>query len=324
MSCVIQHSILMVSYNQELYIEQALQSVLDQTESPYEVILVDDSSTDNTWVVVEKMLPKFDGRLRAIRNECNLGLSNNLAKLKKLFTGNVISLCAGDDYFNPRTVELVNEGFRSLESDPALTKMLVVTNSQILWPDGHLTLWNNYIERNQGLIKTRLRGSLSYRGVGLSQALYLGVRNEAEIRNDLPGAGLLADFVKGFEEVTSVEKVLYVDYTAAVYRYGVGITSITDRKVIAQQKLAALNYVANYYNNLFDHSDRRYIKLITMQEYIYRDGLSFLRLLSYTYLLILNIGNFGYNNPIFKSLGCILPGSIFSKVKYITQRVLHK
>lgn len=321
---IVKHSVLMVSFNHEPYIEEALQSILNQTVPPFEVVLVDDASTDGTWSIVEKFAPRFGPRMRAFRNESNIGLSQNIAKVKSLFKGNVISWCSGDDMLNSRTIELVNQAYEASGANPEDEKMLVVTNSEILWPDGHLTLWNNLIERDLGLIKTRLRGSLSCRSVGLSKSLFLSVRSEAEILNELPDCGLLADFIKGFEEIISASKVMYIDYAAGVYRYGVGVNSTAARKDIAIQKISALNHVIEKYGIKFDKSDFLYIELVVAQENIYIHGLDLRRFFYFLYLLIRNINNFGNNNPLYKSMGCLVPRGLFVPLKKLVRRFCHK
>ena len=53
-------SIVIPMYNSEKYIGECLDSILAQTLTDYEVIVVDDCSTDNSRAVVQSYLPKFD------------------------------------------------------------------------------------------------------------------------------------------------------------------------------------------------------------------------------------------------------------------------
>ena len=46
---MIKHSILMLTYNQENYIETAINSIINQSEEVYELIILDDCSSDNTF-----------------------------------------------------------------------------------------------------------------------------------------------------------------------------------------------------------------------------------------------------------------------------------
>jgi len=85
-------------YNGEKYIEQAVKSILRQTFSDWELLIVNDASTDGT----EKILAKFtDPRIKIIKNERNLGsvVSRNLAFEKSL--GEYIAILDADDIAMP-------------------------------------------------------------------------------------------------------------------------------------------------------------------------------------------------------------------------------
>ena len=60
-------SVITAMYNAEKYVAQCLESLLAQTFQDFEVIVVDDFSTDNSCAIVESFIPKFDGKLKLIR-----------------------------------------------------------------------------------------------------------------------------------------------------------------------------------------------------------------------------------------------------------------
>ena len=66
-------SIIIPMYNTEKYITQCLESVAGQTFKDYEVIVIDDCSTDNSVAVVEKLSSAFDGRLQLLKLKKNNG-----------------------------------------------------------------------------------------------------------------------------------------------------------------------------------------------------------------------------------------------------------
>ena len=76
-------SIIIPLYNAEKYIAECLESVLAQTFKNFEVIIVDDCSTDNSCTIVESYIPKFSGRLKLYHMEKNSG-SGALARNKGL------------------------------------------------------------------------------------------------------------------------------------------------------------------------------------------------------------------------------------------------
>lgn len=91
-------SVVMVTYNHEKYIEQAIESVLMQ-EGNFEIELLigNDKSPDNT----EKILKKYENssRIKIFNREKNLGATSNLWDLFRKAKGKYIALLEGDDYW---------------------------------------------------------------------------------------------------------------------------------------------------------------------------------------------------------------------------------
>lgn len=88
-----QISIIIPMYNTEEYVGECLHSLLVQTFQDFEVIVVDDCSTDDSVNVVKGYRPKFKGRLRIIESEENFGgpaVPRNIGM--KYATGNYIFL----------------------------------------------------------------------------------------------------------------------------------------------------------------------------------------------------------------------------------------
>ena len=66
-------SIIIPLYNAERYVGECLDSILAQTFQDFELIVVDDCSTDNSVALVESYAPKFDGRLHIVNMDKNTG-----------------------------------------------------------------------------------------------------------------------------------------------------------------------------------------------------------------------------------------------------------
>ena len=87
-------SVIIPLFNAERFIRQCLISVLASKFTDYEVIVVDDCSTDNSVAEVEKLLPHFDGRLKILSTEKKFGRSRHSAKCRhKKFCGQVRYIC---------------------------------------------------------------------------------------------------------------------------------------------------------------------------------------------------------------------------------------
>src|SRR5437016_4959476 len=66
-------SVIMALYNEERFVAQAIQSVLDQTYTNFELVVVDDKSTDHSLEIARGY--ESDGRVRIITNSENKGVS---------------------------------------------------------------------------------------------------------------------------------------------------------------------------------------------------------------------------------------------------------
>ncbi len=99
-------SVIIPLYNTEKYIGECLDSLLAQTFKNYEVIVVDDCSTDNSAAIVETYIPKFGGRLKLSRTDSNTG-SGAMPRNKgmMLSRGEYIFFMDADDLFTQTALE---------------------------------------------------------------------------------------------------------------------------------------------------------------------------------------------------------------------------
>ncbi len=90
-------SIITITYNRAHLIGQTIQSVLDQTYQNYELIIIDDGSTDNTNEVVATYINKAPEQIRYIKSQ-KLGIPSKLRNIGlKNATGEIISILDSDD-----------------------------------------------------------------------------------------------------------------------------------------------------------------------------------------------------------------------------------
>lgn len=122
-------SVVMTVYNQEAYVSEAIASILEQTYPWYEMIIIDDGSTDNSLAVL-KQYAKKDGRIHIISRE-NKGLAESLNEGIKNATGNYIARMDADDYSYPTRFE---KQMKMFSDRPEL--YLVGTNFNLLFEKG--------------------------------------------------------------------------------------------------------------------------------------------------------------------------------------------
>lgn len=97
-------SILMPVFNVEKYVREAVESLLVQTYSNFELIIVDDCSTDSTYSICEK-LANADSRVRVFKNESNLKIVLTLNRALRMAKGSYIARMDGDDVAVPERLE---------------------------------------------------------------------------------------------------------------------------------------------------------------------------------------------------------------------------
>ena len=91
-------------YNASKFLNEAIESILNQTYKNFEFIIIDDGSTDNSTQIIEKY-KKIDERIVFIENEKNVGLTKNLNKAIKLSTSDYIARMDADDISDVKRLE---------------------------------------------------------------------------------------------------------------------------------------------------------------------------------------------------------------------------
>jgi len=105
-------TVLMPVYNVALYVTEAINSILNQTFKDFELLIINDGSTDSTR---EEVLKFSDPRIRFVENEHNIGLANTLNRGIELAQGEYIARMDGDDISLP---ERLAKQFAILDSLP--------------------------------------------------------------------------------------------------------------------------------------------------------------------------------------------------------------
>lgn len=103
-------SFLLLAYNQEQFIREAVEGAFSQTYSPLEIILSDDCSSDQTFEIMREMARSYSGPHKIVlnRNTENLGLGAHYSTAMEITNGEIIAIAAGDDISLPwRTADTV-------------------------------------------------------------------------------------------------------------------------------------------------------------------------------------------------------------------------
>ena len=93
-------SILMPTYNVEKFVKEAVESILNQTWANFELIIVDDCSSDKTYEILSSLAQK-DSRIQLYRNEQNSKICKTLNRALSYTRGKYIARMDGDDISTP-------------------------------------------------------------------------------------------------------------------------------------------------------------------------------------------------------------------------------
>jgi len=93
-------SVAMITYNQECFIGQAIESVLAQKVNfDFEIVIGEDCSTDGTRAVIMDFHQRYPSRIRPLLRDRNLGAMQNLKETLAACRGRYLALLEGDDYW---------------------------------------------------------------------------------------------------------------------------------------------------------------------------------------------------------------------------------
>ena len=99
-------SIIIPSYNRASLIGQTIESCLNQTYTHFELIIVDDCSTDNSTEIIQKYLAK-DSRIKFVQNKVNKKLPATLNVGFATAKGKYFTWISDDNYFAPNAIEVM-------------------------------------------------------------------------------------------------------------------------------------------------------------------------------------------------------------------------
>lgn len=99
-------SVAMCTFNGGEYLEEQLQSILDQTYRNLDIVIIDDCSQDSTMRILQSF-SELDSRIRVLRNSKNLGFINNFSRALLECRGEYIALADQDDIWHLNKLEML-------------------------------------------------------------------------------------------------------------------------------------------------------------------------------------------------------------------------
>jgi glycosyltransferase involved in cell wall biosynthesis len=206
-------SVCVMTYNQEKYIRECLQSVVDQeTNFNFEVIVADDCSTDGTRAIIKEFAKKYPVIIKPIFREKNIGAFRNFVETHELADSDYVCHLDGDDYWFQNKLQIQSD---ILDNDEACN--IVWTRSKIL--DARSNLIYDDLLCNIG--KRRFnRGDLIQYGS-------IAVHSSKMYRNKkINFTNFNFDILDHFADIEQIKEGygVVVDNFLTCYRYSIGIS----------------------------------------------------------------------------------------------------
>ena len=239
----IKHTILMITYNQEDFIREALECLFRQGVLPYEVFICDDFSTDKTRSIILEYKNKYPDIIKPIFHKKNLGINQNQNYMidNVKVNGDVISFLAGDDLYKDNMLITFDNFINKNSLDLEEGKFILTTNVLKIREDSSiLSEINHYKLRNKDYLKFHIRMKVGSRYTGISRKLFDTMTYWKE------NLGLWADYLHAFDLFIQCDNFYFINETFPIYRSGSGVTNTLKKENSFYPKRATYYLIKRY------------------------------------------------------------------------------
>lgn len=239
-------SIFILTYNQEQFIAQTLDSILSQkTSFTYQVVIGEDHSTDDTRTICERYLREYGEKIKLLPTlHENIGLIANYMRTIKECDGKYIAICDGDDYWIDEYKLQKQVDF--LETNPDYS--IVYTGVKKLFIDGKTVDSTYNLEKKDPDFDDLIFNNFIYSVT----ALFKNIQNIEEVPSwfvKFP----FGDWQTYLWVIKDGGKIHYLDDISSVYRMNIGVSSgyMSSNSSFIQVLLKILNNI--YLDESFSH-----------------------------------------------------------------------
>jgi glycosyltransferase involved in cell wall biosynthesis len=181
----------MATYNGEKFLREQLNSILSQTFTKWHLLIRDDNSSDNSFLIVQEYKKTYPEKITVIEDKKGrLGFIQNFNEILKYTTANYIALCDQDDMWLPDKLAKLMETMILAEKNSTDRAVLVYTDFSYINTDGEIISSTFYKTKNKnhGLYNANIIRALFY-GTVVGCTLYFNrklLHLSGEIPNEFP------------------------------------------------------------------------------------------------------------------------------------------
>ncbi len=239
-------SIIVPVYNTEKYLKECIDSLLNQTHRDFEIILVDDGSTDSSGEICESYASKYPEKIRAVHQQNGRQLRARLNGIS-LASGEYCVFCDSDDTVSSSLLKTLDEkseeygepdmiiySFRYFDDNGRFSdrKKTVCSNDKIFDGDGKKEIYAH-------LISDSLISSMNVKAVKTAV-----LQSDKDSNNDdMFNLSVSEDLYESLSIVTLSRRILYINEPMYYYRYNPSSVS----RSVSAENIGRNNAVRVYY-----------------------------------------------------------------------------
>lgn len=221
-------SILMINYNKANYIKEAINSVLNQTFQNWELIIIDDASTDDS---LNRINAIKDSRIKIFRNKTNLGIIKNRKKIIEYAKTNILGILDSDDALYKNAVEIMCKIH-------IIHPNIAFAYSQFIYCDNKLN--KKFIGYNRSISKKN--SNLHYDSI----SHFFTFKKKCYLNTE----GYDSNFKDGAEDKDIIYKLEEIGngifINKILYKYRILLNSISNEK--EKKNICKINHILSKYN----------------------------------------------------------------------------
>lgn len=216
-------SITIPVYNVEKYIKQCIASVLEQTFQDFEIIIVDDGSTDSSGAICDEYAKKYTN-IKVI-HKLNEGLLLARRTALQSVCGNVVLFLDSDDYWEKELLQNVYDAFQKYSCDMVMYRYCSVDeNNQYLYQQKKLLADMTVVDNAKMYLSKALGMTYEYNSLCL-KAVKRECIDVGEDYSLYKGLSMGEDALQSVPIAQNIEKFVYLD--KAFYQYRINRQSMT-------------------------------------------------------------------------------------------------
>jgi glycosyltransferase involved in cell wall biosynthesis len=256
-------TVLIITYNHEDYIEKCIESVLSQqTNFDFNILILDDASTDNTSTIVQKYRKKYPNKIKHIYRKTNVGIVDNVFDGIKKIKSEYYATIEGDDYWCD--THKLQQQVDILETNTDCSFCGHNTEYKDLVNDQNFSIFSqeNYTIKNKYQFPQIFNKKKFVKAHPSSRVYRTSCINFQTLRNK----GSVVWDSCSYWYFLSKGKMFYIDKVMSVYNYtGMGVFSgkqEAEKKKLSLDNLNMINYEFDYkHGNIFNKMISEYKKV---------------------------------------------------------------